>query len=612
MTMDEKKPAKSESLVNLIESVLRGTASEAQRRELGARLSASDEDRKLYLHRMNLHSALRCRFAYSSENQIPVPLDLSADMRNSGRARPGRKSRLAKWVWASVAAAAAVLIAGIYFLHPGAEPQIATIIEMNGALVWTGDGGRVDRDLEEGQSLRGGTMETLSANSWVKFEFRDGSTVTMSGQSVLTITAREPKVLHLRRGSLSAGVTPQRPGNPMVIHTPTAQMEVLGTQFNLVAEPSSTMLTVNEGKVRVTRLSDGRTADVPADHQVVASASLGPDFNVTSRPVSVSTWRSNLPLGALHGRWIRETRSLRAAPLLWRGSKKKKDKPVLLYIASLAASRGGRAPVELCGGAKFRIRGRIESAADSVLIGLTTRHLKGGLVGRYHAVRRAESFPSEGGEFDLEVRIEEFTPDEPGRQPDSPIGLDLLEWWCLTINKDAGLSVIDAELLSPAGSADVARHATTKQRRMPVVDIWVAAAQGDVEAVKRHLAAGAEINAAFVAPGIPASGATPLHLAVLFNQSEMVRFLVGKGADLGSRAKDKHGGTPLHWAAALGNIGMAELLIESGADVNASDNNGFTPLDATNYDRESPGKAKLKIAELLRRKGGKYAKERKE
>jgi len=50
---------------------------------------------------------------------------------------------------------------------------------------------------------------------------------------------------------------------------------------------------------------------------------------------------------------------------------------------------------------------------------------------------------------------------------------------------------------------------------------------------------------------------------------------------------------------------MARRLIEAGADVNAKDNNGFTPLDATNYDHKSRRKAKLEIVELLRSKGGK-------
>ncbi|HUU90534.1 MAG TPA: ankyrin repeat domain-containing protein, partial [Phycisphaerae bacterium] len=186
---------------------------------------------------------------------------------------------------------------------------------------------------------------------------------------------------------------------------------------------------------------------------------------------------------------------------------------------------------------------------------------------------------------------------------DSPIGLELVDWWCFTYNVDAGLSIASVELL-PATTSVIPKPPTTEPAQLPIMDIWAAAAQGNLEAVKRHLAAGAEIDATFIARGIPASGATPLHLAVLCDQGEIAQFLIRMEANLNAKAKDEHGGTPLHWAAALGRIEMARRLIEAGADVNAKDNNGFTPLDATHYDPESNKKAKLEIAELLREKGG--------
>ena len=60
------------------------------------------------------------------------------------------------------------------------------------------------------------------------------------------------------RGSFSARVLPQPAGNPMLIHTPSAVLEVLGTQFDVEAESKSTMLLVREGKVQVRRVGDGK------------------------------------------------------------------------------------------------------------------------------------------------------------------------------------------------------------------------------------------------------------------------------------------------------------------------------------------------------------------
>ena len=100
----------------------------------------------------------------------------------------------------------------------------------------------------------------------------------------------------------------------------------------------------------------------------------------------------------------------------------------------------------------------------------------------------------------------------------------------------------------------------------PSVDIHDAAAEGNIEAVKQHLAAGADVN-----------------------------------------AKTLSGRTPLGWAALRGHKGIVELLIAEGADVNAEvasgSQQGFTPLDyATHPDNPS---ASAEIADLLRKHGGK-------
>jgi ankyrin repeat protein len=98
-------------------------------------------------------------------------------------------------------------------------------------------------------------------------------------------------------------------------------------------------------------------------------------------------------------------------------------------------------------------------------------------------------------------------------------------------------------------------------------------------------------------------------LAVLCDQGEVARYLIENGARINARAKDRHGGTPLHWAAALGRLEMARRLIDAGADLNAGDNDGFTPLDAANYESEIEKQAKREIADLLRQRGGKNAAE---
>ena len=81
-------------------------------------------------------------------------------------------------------------------------------------------------------------------------------------------------------------------------------------------------------------------------------------------------------------------------------------------------------------------------------------------------------------------------------------------------------------------------------------------------------------------------GCTLLHVAAQGANTEVVRFLVAKGADV--NARDDEGNTPLHRAQMLGrNIkclndrGIAEiskLFLDKGADINAKNNLGLTSL----------------------------------
>ena len=100
----------------------------------------------------------------------------------------------------------------------------------------------------------------------------------------------------------------------------------------------------------------------------------------------------------------------------------------------------------------------------------------------------------------------------------------------------------------------------------PDISIREAVKTGNIEAVKQHLDAGADVN-----------------------------------------AKGKYGRTPLHYAASRGLKKIIELLIARGADVNTKievgDYKGQTPLDgATRWNL-------TETADLLRKHGGKSGEE---
>ena len=144
--------------------------------------------------------------------------------------------------------------------------------------------------------------------------------------------------------------------------------------------------------------------------------------------------------------------------------------------------------------------------------------------------------------------------------------------------------------------------------------IWSAAAEGNLKAVKEHLAQGVDINAKEDKLDV-----TALSLAALYDHAEIVAFLVQKGADVNVRGGK--GETALHTAAFLGQYEVAELLVQKGADVNAKNEDGKTPISSTmadwgttefvasllqlKLDREKVETGRAKVAELLRQHGAK-------
>jgi len=588
--MRKQKPDPTLSLLELVEQLLQGTATEAQLEQLRESLRTSSEARRFYLHYMNLHSALRRRFAFAVEDEAATD-----DSSREAQSRP-KTQRAVRRLWIGAGVVALMILAALVFLLRD-TPNLATIAEVSGAVEWTGAGGQVVTSLTPGTTLDGGTLELLSADAWVKLVFPDRSTVTVLGRSTLTIAADHGIRIRLGEGRMAASVSPQPRSHPMLVDTPTARLEVLGTQFDIEVEKAATTLRVNQGRVRITRLADGRVAEVPADHQVVVPASRSNALKVVPRPGPVHVWRSNLPCGAAYGQWLSPGQPgcsrLEAAPILLDYP----EQPVTVYLAAGSFSRGPAPPIVLAPGARLRLRLWLRTSAD-VYFGLTMKHLKGGFAGKYIAHRRLQAASPRDQPMEIELRGEDFRPQEE-EFPHSPLGLELVDWWCFTYNVDAGLGITSVELL-PLGAIAASPPPLSDPHPSPILDLWTAAFQGNLEAIKRHIAAGAEINAPFIAPGIPASGATPLHLAVLADQREVVQYLVEQGADLKAKAKDTHGGTPLHWAAALGRVEMARLLIEAGADVNALDNHGFTPLDATRYDQHASTLARAAVAKLLR------------
>ena len=109
----------------------------------------------------------------------------------------------------------------------------------------------------------------------------------------------------------------------------------------------------------------------------------------------------------------------------------------------------------------------------------------------------------------------------------------------------------------------------------PSLDVFEAAALGDLERMIESLDADPSLVSAFSSDGF-----SPLHLAAFFGKSDAARALLGRGADVDARGRGWMTGTPLHSAASANHTEVATVLLDAGADPNARQSGGWTPLHA--------------------------------
>lgn len=394
----------------------------------------------------------------SGATRVGKPSDVSSETRG----RSAGRQRLLLTV-----ATIAFLAATVSMLRRGGEPEIVTIKALNGPVEWIGSGGRVTEELAVGRALPGGTIELLSADSWIEVEFHDGSTVTLSGQSAVTISEQKQKELRLRYGSLSANVQPQPADCPMLVHTPSAELKVLGTQFNVDALTESTRLAVNEGSVRLKRLTDGKEIVVPAKHAVTASMEDQNGLPLSARARAVSVWKSDLRTDVVLGKWRSDhwTLGMRLKKAVASGEMNKAD-AIKTYknaaaldaedgsvwadaspygsLVLLSVAQSSATPVVLRANARIRITGRRHSGV-SVKFGITTKKSAGGFGGKYSVSVEDDALRGDDNSFEMELPLSKF--DEETDFGDSYVGKELSDWWCVAESTSAKLEITNVELI---------------------------------------------------------------------------------------------------------------------------------------------------------------------
>ena len=296
-----------DTLEELLNSLVDETLSDADEARLAAMLAESEAARRRYRQWMELHAALNWDYAAAAAEHTSASCQSDADMMvTTTRFQPRRHSLL---LGGSLAAAGLLALTISWFavlqrpgkpvgaeslaMNPMRAGQIVELVSLGGAASWS-DGGRVISVLTNGDRLCAGTVSLEGESTFMSLRFDDGTVITLAGESMLEFDAKWQKNLVLRHGSLSVDACPQPPGRPMLIRTPTAEIEVVGTIFSLSADKHATHLGVEEGSVRFMRLADGQSIEVN-EHSAATASLVATEPLEVARPTAIpSAYRGTL------------------------------------------------------------------------------------------------------------------------------------------------------------------------------------------------------------------------------------------------------------------------------------------------------------------------------
>ena len=432
-----------------------GTITADQLNQLEELLRNDAEARDVYLQELNLITGLE---------------DLSLDTAGQSLEDVVKKDpwghRRQSILWSGVAVTAAAILIGFgLFWQTPTNAEIGSLTALNGQVRWTGNDGRLNDSPSLGMPLPGGTLELLTADAWATFEFTDGSIVTLAGESEAVISEQARKELHLRNGRLSADIVQQTAQQPMLVRTSSAELEVLGTQFNVAAQNVATTLAVNKGRVRLKRITDGREVEVQANQSVTASLENQNDLPLNERIAPASVWTSDLQADVVKGKWLSNLwvygaqlkNKIKQGELTEEEASAAYKKAASLDKATgsvwamptefgalvvLSPARSAEEPIQITEKTRIRVQGRSHTRKPFA-VGFSTYRPDGGFSGKYQTQITVAELKDGEGYFDLDLPIKRFQNDTA--QASSPLGNELVDWWCVSSSSSDKIEITAVE-----------------------------------------------------------------------------------------------------------------------------------------------------------------------
>lgn len=255
----------------LISGQLDGTLDDAGAAAFDAWLAADRANQVRWCQAVMDHQHLRQRGVMAAHATTP-------SRRHLRLSQPRRM-----WIpWAAVAAALLVVVLGWWALRP--LPDDTPVLALAEAVdAQRPAGGRV----LSGERLQPGDRLNVGAGSAV-LRYADGTRITIAAGSVATVLDPvKGKRLRLDQGDLSAEVSAQPSGRPLVVSTAAAEVVVVGTTLSIASTDGETRVGVSSGAVRVERGAD--TVAVPAG-----------SFAVAAMDAPLLLRRDDAPIGQVH------------------------------------------------------------------------------------------------------------------------------------------------------------------------------------------------------------------------------------------------------------------------------------------------------------------------
>ena len=285
----------------------RASLSEAEARELTAWLEAhpaalAELRAQLVLDELLSRRAADARAVFVARVKAALPVSvvekeagesfIATVLRRLGLGAAPARSH--PWRWVAAGAGAALLAATAFlFLRPE-TPRVRLATMSGDVRIWRE---QVTMNAHAGFVLQAGDWLLTGADGAAEIEFPGETTRLKIGAAAEfgVVTALPDKQLKLTAGTLHASVARQSASHPMLIRTPTAKAEVLGTKFAMSATKERTQMTVEEGRVLIARTDDESGVVVETSQSATVTA---------TEPVAVQTTPVAQLLGTgLLARW---------------------------------------------------------------------------------------------------------------------------------------------------------------------------------------------------------------------------------------------------------------------------------------------------------------------